>query len=443
MKSIKSLVVILILSFGVTGCYTQLHYSQTMHSITDRPTARGYSWSGEEQPEKARKDEQAHSREQARKERQAPAKKRAEDREYVPVYYKDYDVVETYASCNCNPYTDYALYLSPRYSALFTTYRPASIWAPDWFVAFHAGYSYYGDFGFGYGLSYLYNDFRYRSWAFHYYHMGHTLASAWPYYMGRHYDPFFYDPFFHDPYYYSSFYYSPYYYGGGLGYHNVYYTGGYYTTGENRKDDNRRYGPRSDIGASGVIDRDGDRSRSRSAVTPDTNREKRYGLRSGTRGTVSTRSKEDAASRVRNRVRSTSDDSQNRIRARTNTVRRSPETEQRSVTIPADRNRVRSQLHQKRAVEPKVERHREKSGSLFGRFRLIELRDDRRKLHREYLKRDSKRTKSRFTFPSRTKSRIIHNRSSHTRKVQRSRSGSRSSSSSDDDSRKRSRNRDN
>ncbi|MGK7368663.1 MAG: hypothetical protein ACNS64_00505, partial [Candidatus Halalkalibacterium sp. M3_1C_030] len=65
------------------------------------------------------------------------------DEEYIPIPYKDYDVVETYEACGCDPYKEYNIY---------NNYYP-SYWG---YSSFYSPHHYYGSSFYAFGSHYDY-----------------------------------------------------------------------------------------------------------------------------------------------------------------------------------------------------------------------------------------------------------------------------------------------
>jgi len=101
----------------LSGCYTQLQYSQTMRKITDEDKKEAKTYPQNDQV-----------REQAQVTQQSDEYVENESEEYVPIYYKDYDYVDEYDKCNCNPYYSYNFYgdsyFFPSYGSWYEYYRP-------------------------------------------------------------------------------------------------------------------------------------------------------------------------------------------------------------------------------------------------------------------------------------------------------------------------------
>jgi len=282
MKLFKALIITL-MSLLLTGCYTQLQYSQTMKKVTDKKETSdtpAYSWSGEE---KAESSQDKSDENVAKAEHQ-----QEETEEYIPVYYKDYE----YAT---------------KYGDVFNFY------GNDWYG--HNTYPYSGYSSFG-----SWHPFSYDRWAYHslygrwydrpHYGFSISLSWGWPSY---HYG--YYDPFYH-PYHYNNYwhrYYSRYAYG----YWNFYgksgYGQGYYPDDKQREDSNIRYGPRS-IGTNRV---DTDRNRTRTV-----NSDRSAAVTNRTSSTVRTRSVGTTRTRGTsgrssvNRDKSRDNSSSNRSRSR-------------------------------------------------------------------------------------------------------------------------------
>ncbi|HKL17659.1 MAG TPA: hypothetical protein VJ905_01775 [Halalkalibaculum sp.] len=245
MRLRKSILVILLLSFGLTGCYTQLEYSQKMKRVTSEKSDTGYAWSDEDE-EKANLTEadsiyiaETYGAKVAPY-REGEQEAVYEDEDYIPIPYKDYDVVETYEACDCDPYKEYVIY---------NNYYPSS-WG---YSSFYSPHHYYGSSFYAFGAHYDY--WRYIH-GYDHFRRGFGLGFYLTFYGGSYYSPFFYDPFYYG--YYPGYYYNPYHYS------NFYYGGGYAGYINDRRSD-RRYGPRS-IGADRV--RNGNTAiRNRSDIT--------------------------------------------------------------------------------------------------------------------------------------------------------------------------------
>ena len=302
MKFSKSLLILVLLSFALTGCYTQLQYSQRMNRVVDERPSNNVADSRYDGDEYYGEDEYA-------------------DDNYIPVYYKDYDAIATYVDCGCNPYQSYTLSYSPYYMGFgVSTYHSPAVWSPTWHIAFHTGYGYSSLYHGGIALRFLYSNHRYRHWAFHHYHFGHRYYSHWPYYYYSYYSPFYYDPFYYG--YYGPYIQNNFYYG------YPYVRGGF--AGNIRRDANRRYGPRSDARTDGVRSRD-TRDRGRSAISGANSRDdRRYGQR--------TRSVERSRARTTENVRQRSVTNPERSRT---TVRSGTATRRGDGTTNGARTRSR------------------------------------------------------------------------------------------------------
>ena len=296
----------------LTGCYTQLQYSQTMRKITD-----------EEKKEAKTYPQNDQVREEAQVTQQPDEYVENESEEYVPIYYKDYDYADGYDKCNCNPYYSYNFYgdsyFFPSYGSWYDYYRPrlgigfSTGYFSPWHHRRYFGHSFAFTFSWGYPHSYYYYD------SFHY--------------------PF-YDYWYHRPIAYNYFYF----------YGNSRYGYGYYGEKYRKSDRNVRYGPRN-TGSNRVVsdrNRSGEtRVRSRSTV----NSGSRQGVRSRsvgtsrTRATVKRNSNSSRVSRTRNsdansssaRTRSRDDIQNNSSRERVYIDR----TGQKSTPVVIDRDRYR------------------------------------------------------------------------------------------------------
>lgn len=274
MKLLKALI-ITVMSLLLTGCYTQLQYSQTMKKITDEEQTSDkpvYSWSGEEEAE-------------ASKDKAAEAEYDKEQDEYIPVYYKDYE----YAT---------------KYGDVYNFY------GNDWY-----GYNPYVGSRFHSWYPYSYDRWAYHSFYGRWYDRPHygfsiSLSWGWPSYYYGYYDPFF-DPYY-DYYWYR--YYSRY----AFNYNYFYRKSGYgygYWPDSKKTANNTRYGPRT-IGTNRV-DTDGNRSRSvggdRAAKV--TNRTSSNTLRTRSVGTTRTRGTTSSGTTVK-RAKRNNNSSSGRSRTR-------------------------------------------------------------------------------------------------------------------------------
>src|SRR5699024_7271962 len=229
MKFFKSVIVTVLLLLGVTGCYTQLQYSQ------------GQRGGGYYEDDYAYYDD---------------------GRYYVPVYYKDYNTASWWNNCHCDPYL-VNNYYSPGYSSWYgyggRYYDPfyASVWS---------GFPYYGS-RFSFGLSF--------SW-------------GW----GRpHYYSSFYNPYYSHPSYFYHLYWW-YGYRPGVSYTHFYFDVACWDYDHYYRPD-RRDGRRSSFGNSRVRDDDRNRNRSRGRVSRSGSRDREQGRkrvrsrsRDGDRGSV-------------------------------------------------------------------------------------------------------------------------------------------------------------
>jgi len=390
MRIPKSLLIVLLLSFGLTGCYTQLEYTQKMSRITDEKPVEGYAWSedSEEQEEGANltvADSIYIAETYGAKVdpyREGEYGKYADD-EYIPIEYKDYSVIEQYDACGCDPYKTYVIYNN--------NYYPSS-----WY--YNSGF-YYSSYRYHWRPYGYYSPFYQRHWMYHmgfnYYNRGFGLAFHWgvPHYY---YDPFFYDPFyygFNRPIYYDNYFFGS--YAGNVRHDRI----------------DRRYGRRS-FGADRV--RDGDRSRSsgtlrtrtglsrgdattnvrtrstgiqRSRGTIQNTRSNTTRSRGTTRVGSSNRSRTDSGTKSRGSVtRSRSGDGGNsstRSRSRSG-VERDRNDDQASVLernlrssrkaiilSPANRSQMERRISQQRAKQLENARRSSSRKSFFGRLNSI------------------------------------------------------------------------
>lgn len=465
MKIQKSLILALLLSFGLTGCYTQLEYSKKARRITDEKQVEGYAWD-EEAEEKANltKADSIYIAEtygaKVSPYREGEYDEFA-DEEYIPIEYKDYDVIDQYEACNCDPYKTYIIYDS---------YYPSSSWyyGSGYYTPGHHYYAgrYWLPY-YGFTSSYYHRWYLRHHFGFGYYNHGFSLAFHWgsPYY--------YYDPFFYDPFYYG--YRSPIFY-------NSYYFGGYAGTVVRSSRSDRRYGRRS-IGADRVRDRNSTAVRTRWGITRSrTNGTTVRGRTTGvnrTRGTVqrtrnttrsggttrvgtSSRTRSGSATRSRETVkRSRSGDNKSSVRSRgsSNIKRERGGNRDQSAIVPSNmlrtrsrnvnpslinRSQIEARLRQQRIKQIKNESPQRSRQSFMGRFKRI-LKTGGRIVNTS----DNNRSRSTFKVPSRSRTKVgkssSRSRSSSGTKVRsRSRSSkssgssSRSSSSRSSSSKKRS-----
>lgn len=257
MKALKSLLITLV-ALLLTGCYTQLQYSQKMNKVTDR-NKKEVQENYRSSQEQANNDTQTKSDDEY-------SDYAAGEEDYVPVYYKDYEYAQKYDECNCSPYNVYNFYGSSH----------------DWYR-----YNYYKPY-YSYRSYLTLSPFYHHNWH-HHHHFGYS-RFAFSFSWGS---PHFYHRFYHDPFYdyYYGYGYSPFAYN----YHRYYgsFGYGYYYGGSGNKekvDRNVRYGPRS-IGTNRVVN--SDRSRSVS------NRAERSATVTNSRSKVQTRSSSVGTTRSR------------------------------------------------------------------------------------------------------------------------------------------------
>ncbi len=284
MKIFKTLLVTLV-AFLLSGCYTQLQYSQTMKKITDEKKgeeSKVYSWNGDEQTEAAQtRGDEDYSE--------------YTEEDYIPISYKDYNYERRYEECGCNPYNVYNFYGS------------------DWY-GYDDYYSYYRPWGM--------SPFHYQRWyhpyyrGFHHPRFAFSFSFGWgsPFYYHRFYDPF-YDPFF-DYYHYRYGFYRPYastfYFYGKSGYGQ-----GIYDSDDQKRKQNVRYGPRSigtdRVNSSGNRSRDTVNGRRDATVTKSPTVRTRSSV-----GTTRTRSSSDRNTVNRTRSENNRSDGNSRSRSRDN-----------------------------------------------------------------------------------------------------------------------------
>lgn len=292
---------ITVIALLLTGCYTQLQYSQTMREVTDQKEkeAKTYSWNDDE---KANEEAQVEAESAQRTEEQY-ADSAVASEEYIPIPYKNYGYADAYDACNCDPYYSYNFYgdsyFFPSYGSWYNYYRPR--------------------FGIGFTTSHFYR------WQMrHYWGSSLTFGFSWGY-PGYHsfYDPFYYDPFY-DYYWYhrSPFAFNYYYFYGKSGYGH-----GYYDDRKSRRSD-VRYGPRT-VGADRVVT-NRDRSRDAQLRSRTINND-------GSRQEVRTRSVGSSRSRA---TVDRNSSSTRRIRSRTSNENSATRTRSRDNVQSNNRERV-------------------------------------------------------------------------------------------------------
>ena len=444
MRIQKSLLLILLLSFGLTGCYTQLEYSQKMNKVTDDRTGSEYSWSDDSDEKADLTEADSIYIAETYGAKVAPYKEGEyngdsdytgyEDEEYIPVHYKDYDVVETYEACGCNPYKTYVIYDSYYPSSLYHGY----------------GYSYnrYHHLPPYYAFGNPYYHWR-SHFSFGYFHQGFGLAFHWGY-PYSYYDPFFYDPFYYG--YSSPIFYNNYYFGSGF-------------AGNVRTDNPDRRNGRRSIGTNRVGSRDRNSSsvRTRSGLTREkatgrTVRSRSNGVeRSRSRGTVqrnrgnttrtqgttrvgsSSRTRSGSGTKSRGTVKrsrsgknGSGTQSRSRSRVRNNDEKRDQALNSRN-RLGVNRNIVLPRQNSREQIESRVRQQRVKTRynrqtqrrSIFGRFKSV---FDNGNVFERSKQRSGTRS---FKLPNQRRSKIGNtgrsSRSSSRSSVTRSRSSSKSS----------------
>lgn len=411
MKLFKT-VLITLLSLLVTGCYTQLQYSQTMKKVTDEKQSEEtgvYAWNGEEEEEQAvQKEGQPEDEQYAESE---------SEEEYIPVYYKDYEYATKYGDVyNVNNHFSNDWYAYKHYRP-YSSFRSHYSWSPFYYDRWH----HHSFFGYGY----------------HRPAFGMSFSIGWgsPYYRGFH-DPFF-DPYF-DYYWYRH--HSPYannyrYFYGKSGYGH-----GYYPDKKVRQDENTRYGPRS-IGTNRVAS---DSNRSRSVTdgrAASVSKSSSSTVRTRSTGTLRTRSSENHSkgksttqrARNNNRIDSSSSDVYlDRTRG-----------EQRPVVIDEKQlKQIRSRLGNTGSSDinrSRLGNERKETPTFFNRMKdffqesansTIRTRSTTRSTNRAKVNRNSSTNRSSVT---KSKSSSSNTRSRGSSSSSRSRSDNSGSSSSDSD----------
>jgi len=208
MSQFKSLTFALLFVFGLSGCYTQLQYSQKMNKVSDRDQYER-EYSAEERQRSSSTDEN----------------RAYEDENYVPVYYKDYETANYWNECGCDPYAYEEGYQDGYSDAQY----------------YNRGPRYYGSYNSSFRFGHGYSGYRP--------HFGNRFVFSVGFGHRPFYSSFYYDPF------YSSFAYNPFWYG-----FRPYYGSSFYFYGNNgfgfsnvgAREPDRRYGLRSRNGSSRV-----------------------------------------------------------------------------------------------------------------------------------------------------------------------------------------------
>jgi hypothetical protein len=350
MKIFKAFIITLA-ALLLTGCYTQLQYSQRMKKITDeeKKEVKGYSWNGEEEA-----DEDVQIERETGKRAEIYPDTTVSSEEYVPLYYKDYEYQQKYADCNCNPYNVYNYYGDNYYGYDYygyDYYRPYSSYYSNWSLS-----------------PFYYHPWRYHSYYASRFYTGFAFSISWG-------SPHFYHSFYYDPFY--DPYYSPYWYGRSpyaytYGKFYGYYGKGYYYGGEIKQEQNVRYGPRS-IGSNRVVNNS---NRSRDARV------------SGRAASQSSRQ----AVRTRSVGASRSAATVNRNRSSRTTVNRTRNSSNNSTTV---RSRSRDNTRQDRDNRQRVyiDRREESRPVIIDRDRYREIRT--RRLNNSTVKRLEERSELR------------------------------------------------
>ncbi|MDZ7691231.1 MAG: hypothetical protein U5K69_08890 [Balneolaceae bacterium] len=209
MKFKIHLILLTTLAFLISGCYTQLQYSQGINRITDEPRPQGsgtYSWGGDEEAKPSKTGEQPTEYEVGYEDGYVDGIDDA-------YYYKDYKVADWYARHGFS--TMYGFphhYGFPRWRHYSTFHNP---YYHRFYPRTYASLSFsFGSFGAFYGFPYSWH--RYRQIHF------------WDPYYGYGYGPTFV-------------------------YNNIYYHGGYAKyIGPDKRDKDRKYGRRTTVGTNRV-----------------------------------------------------------------------------------------------------------------------------------------------------------------------------------------------
>lgn len=209
MKVLKILVITLVATF-LTGCYTQLQYSQTVKKVSEKNSRSAYA-------DKQRTNYEGSKSADTR----YYSDEYGYEGDYIPLYYKDYETARYWENCGCNPYATYNFY------------------GDNYFSSYYGGWNNYYRPHYGYGFTmdpyYAWHMNRYFSPSY----FGSSFGFSIFWGSGYHYRGY-YDPFYHD--FYWSRYHNPYAYT----YYQYYGTHGngiYYN--KDKKDQKVRYGLRS------------------------------------------------------------------------------------------------------------------------------------------------------------------------------------------------------
>lgn len=414
MRSRTHLLALLTVAFFLSGCYTQLQYTQRVHRITDeRPSTPGYSWNGDEEKEGPFTEEDSNYDDGYK-----DGYRKAVDT--YPFYYRDYMTANWYAR---HGFDSHYSYYDPFY---------------DWYYPYGSGFSISFTFGSPLRPGYL----AFASPFDYYWYLSHF--GYYPHYYHRYYRGFYGS-------YFGGYYYPSY-------YHYLLRTGyGYAGYVGPRKEIDRRYGRRS-FGTGRVTagtSRIENNSRNRTGTLQKASQTRRTTVvkSRGNTGTgrsrsVRSRSSSDSRSRVRSTGRSRSgsgsrssgdgtvkrsgnsrdrgnDNNATRVNGDTDTdsgsrtgfrIDRERSLRNRNYT---DNDKVRERLRNSRAPEMDIDKiNRIRFENRFNRFRYNFFNT---------VPRSRTINNSRFPTPSRTK---INSSSSNTRSRTRIRSRSSSSSSS-------------
>ncbi len=422
MKFVKVLAITL-MSLLLTGCYTQLEYSQTMKKITDEKSSKEagvYAWDGEEKEEQSARNSEQTKEEYAEYEN--------EGEEYIPVYYKDYEYATKYGDVyNIENYFGNDWYG-------YDAYHPYSS-----FISYHSWPPFY------------YDRWHYHSFFGHSYHrpsfaLSFSIGWGSRYFYHRYYDPF-YDPYF--DHYYGYGYYSPFAYNYRYFYGKSGYGHGYYPDKKARQDDNTRYGPRS-IGTNRVAT-DSNRSRgdTNGRATAVTNRSSSE-VRTRSSGTLRTRSSTDSRTSVQKKAKRDSNSSgttRTRTRGSASSINNDSQsldnterTRDRTYPIVIDEKQleqIRSRKNDSSGItnRSRLGSDREQKPTFFNRMKNFFNEGNSRILNSG----NDRTVRSRSKMPSSNRSKINRNSSSNRSSVTKSKSSSSNSRSRGSNSSSRSR----
>lgn len=260
MKSRIPFILLTVTLFFLTGCYTQLRYSQRINRITEEPRhSATYSWDGEEE---------AQPRAQTDENYEEGYEDGYYDGTEDAYYYKDYEAAEWYSRHGFGSfYDDYYFhrYSFPYWSHYRRYYDPFFY---DYYPGTYASFSFSLHFGHSFGAfyGYPYRWYRYRTFGY------------WNPYYGYGYGPVFVNNYFYSGY------------------------AGYVGVSKRDKDKDRRYGRRSVIGTNRVRSGSSDGN-----------------VRSARASELREKGRQTSTTRVRSRDTSTRERSRSTVRSRSRT----------------------------------------------------------------------------------------------------------------------------